>query len=99
MKELENIMSIFKLKSYLFDKWLKGDEKTAEVIFYEKVYSHVFSREPKKVFNIELDDEDIEYFKNKYVLSELEYKEEELKETLDKVEQLRKQINYIKEGE
>ena len=99
MKELENKISIFKLKSYLFDKWLKGDKGGAEVVFYKKGLSSDFNRTPIKVFGINLDEEDIEYFKSKYVLSELEYKEEELKETLDKVEQLRKQINYIKEGE
>lgn len=51
----------------------------------------------EEILRIDLDEQDIQYFKNKYILTELEDKEEELKETLDKVEKLRKDINYLKQ--
>ena len=98
MKELINNMSVFNTKAYNFSKWLKRQGKV-KVTFYSNLPSVPgYYAGKEEHLSIDLDSEDIEYFKNKYVLSELEYKKEELKETLDKVEQLRKQINYIEEN-
>ena len=98
MKELIKNMSVFNTKAYKFNSWLNRQGK-AKVTFYSNLPSAPsYYAGNEEHINIDLDDEDIEYFKNKYVLSEVDFKKEELKETLDKVEQLRKQINYIEEN-
>ena len=98
MKELITNMSVFNTNAYKFNKWMQRKGK-AKVTFYSELSSvPTYYAGKEDNISINLDDEDIEYFKNKYIISEIDFKKEELKQTLDKVEQLRKQINHIEEN-
>ena len=79
-------------KNYYFSSFINRDikHKKVKAVFYD-----TFFRSNHEIFSIELDDEDIEYLRKKYILTEVEYKKQELEEALQNVESLRSQIKSI----
>jgi hypothetical protein len=51
----------------------------------------------KSILKLELDEEDLEYLKNKYIPKELEAKEQEFSETLKKLNILESEIKKLKQ--
>ena len=79
-----------KTLSYYFNSIIDNTE--AEINFYNKLGS------PRHIlYTLELDQEDMDYIRNKYLLTELETKQEELDVLSSKVDKLKNDINNIKE--
>ena len=91
-------------KNYFFTSFMKnyGKENTyksfVKAVFYQGIPGNFgIGSDKREIFNLDLDDEDIEYLRKKYILTELDYKKQELEETLQNVEILRIQIKSIED--
>ena len=83
MKELIKNMSVFNTKAYKFNSWLNRQGK-AKVTFYSNLPSAPsYYAGNEEHINIDLDDEDIEYFKNKY----FPQLDNEMEEKINKIKQ------------
>ena len=87
-------------KNYYFNCFIKDSNKyehkgKVKAVFYGGFPSGASYFADKELFNLELDEEDIEYLKNKYILTELEYTKEKLNQKLNDVEVLRRQIKDL----
>jgi len=74
----------------------KGYPKTASLVL-EVGNPCGYGYNMREILKLKLDEEDLEYLKNKYIPKELEAKEQEFSETLKKLNILENEIKKLKQ--